>query len=327
MKKKITKDKLDNINNDNICGIILAGGSGTRLWPMTQVISKQLLPIWNKPLIYYPLSILMLAGIRDILLISTPNDLPLFKKLLGDGTNFGINIQYAEQPEPKGITQAFTIGEQFINKRRVALVLGDNLFYGSITGLLHQAASDPNPVIFAYKVPSNEASRFGVVEFDKHDNVISIEEKPKQPKSDWAAVGLYFYNNDVVEVAKNLKPSRRGEFEITDLNKVYLEKGNLKVMKFSRGTTWFDNGESSSLLRASNFIQMIEENQGISVACLEEIALKFGWITPDQALKIAQTYKNNSYGQNLRKAIEDKVDFMKESKYKTYIEQLLKDSK
>lgn len=278
-------------------GIVLAGGSGTRLYPSTIGISKQLLPIYDKPMIYYPISVLMLAGIREILIISTPQDLPNFKKLLGTGEQFGLKFSYKEQPSPDGLAQAFILGEEFICKDSVALVLGDNIFYGpGFSAMLQNAVElteSKEATIFGYHVKDPE--RFGVVEFDKNGKAISIEEKPKVPKSTYAVTGLYFYDNSVVEYAKNLKPSTRGELEITDLNKIYLEKGKLNVELFGRGFAWLDTGTHRSLLQAAQYVQTIEENQGIKIACLEEIAYRMGFLTKDEIVKFSESYKNNEY--------------------------------
>lgn len=278
-------------------GIVLAGGSGTRLYPSTIGISKQLLPIYDKPMIYYPISVLMLAGIREILIISTPQDLPNFKKLLGTGEQFGLKFSYKEQPSPDGLAQAFILGEEFIGKDSVALVLGDNIFYGpGFSAMLQNAVElteSKEATIFGYHVKDPE--RFGVVEFDKNGKAISIEEKPKVPKSTYAVTGLYFYDNSVIEYAKNLKPSTRGELEITDLNKIYLEKGKLNVELFGRGFAWLDTGTHRSLLQAAQYVQTIEENQGIKIACLEEIAYRMGFLTKDEIVKFSESYKNNEY--------------------------------
>ena len=281
-------------------GIVLAGGSGTRLYPSTMVVSKQLLPVYDKPMIYYPISVLMLAGIRDILIISTPQDLPNFEKLLGDGSQFGVKFSYKVQPSPDGLAQAFILGEEFIGDDPVALVLGDNIFYGqSFSRMLHNAVESAKKgfaTVFGYQVKDPE--RFGVVEFDA--KALSIEEKPAQPKSNYAVTGLYFYNNDVVEYAKSLKPSARGELEITDLNKIYLEKGNLKVELFGRGFAWLDTGTHRSLMQAGQYIQTIEENQGIKIACLEEIAMRMGFLTREEVVKSAEKYKKNEYFSYVR---------------------------
>ncbi len=283
-------------------GIVLAGGSGTRLYPITKGISKQLIPIFDKPMIYYPISALMLAGIKEILIISTPYDLPAFKRLLGDGSDFGVTFEYAEQPSPDGLAQAFIIGERFIGSDSVCLVLGDNIFYGAgFSGMLKEsvmnAERDGNATIFGYYV--NDPQRYGVAEFDAEGNCVSIEEKPAEPKSNYAVVGLYFYPNSVVEVAKNIKPSARGELEITTVNQQYLANKNLKVKTLQRGFAWLDTGTHDSLSEASTFIEVIEKRQGKKVACLEEIAYKHGWITKEKLHELAQPMIKNGYGRYL----------------------------
>lgn len=279
-------------------GIILAGGSGTRLHPLTLAVSKQLMPVYDKPMIYYPLSILMLAGIKEILIISTPHDLPNFEKLLGNGSNLGCRFEYAAQPEPNGLAQAFVIGEKFIGKDKIALVLGDNIFYGSGLSKLLQANNDPiGGVVYAYSV--NDPERYGVVEFNSENKVISIEEKPTNPKSNYAVPGLYFYDNDVVEIAKNIAPSPRGEYEITDVNKEYLKRGKLSVGILNRGTAWLDTGTFASLMQAGQFVQVIEERQGMKIGCIEEVAYRMGYINADQLKFIAKPLVKSGYGQYL----------------------------
>ena len=283
-------------------GIVLAGGSGTRLYPITKGISKQLIPIFDKPMIYYPVSVLMLAGIREILIISTPHDLPGFKRLLGDGSEIGVKFEYAEQPSPDGLAQAFIIGEKFIGNDSVCLVLGDNIFYGSgFSSLLRQSVENAEKhnlaTVFGYYV--NDPERYGVAEFDNEGNCLSIEEKPERPKSNYAVVGLYFYPNSVVEIAKNIKPSARGELEITTVNQVYLEREKLKVLPLQRGFAWLDTGTHDSLSEASTFIEVIEKRQGLKVACLEEIAYKRGWISIEQVHELAKPMIKNRYGQYL----------------------------
>lgn len=289
-------------------GIVLAGGSGTRLYPITKGVSKQLLPIYDKPMIYYPISVLMLAGIRDILVISTPVDLPGFKRLLGDGSDYGVHFEYAEQPSPDGLAQAFIIGEKFIGDDSVCLVLGDNIFYGqSFTRMLQDAVrtadEDKKATVFGYWVADPE--RYGVAEFDKDGNCMSIEEKPEKPKSNYAVVGLYFYTNRVVDIAKNIKPSARGELEITTVNQAFLNDRELKVQTLGRGFAWLDTGTHDSLSEASTFVEVIEKRQGLKVACLEGIALRKGWITADKMRDLAQPMLKNQYGQYLLKVINE----------------------
>lgn len=288
----------------NIKGIILAGGSGTRLYPVTHVISKQLLPVYDKPMIYYPLSVLMLAGIRNILLISTPKDTPRYKELLGNGSQWGIHIEYAIQSEPRGLADAFLVGEKFIGNSHVSLILGDNIFFGHSFSPLLKAATGrkEGATVFGYQV--KDPQRFGVIEFDKNKKAISIEEKPKNPRSNFAVTGLYFYDNNVVNIAKQVKPSSRGEIEITDINQQYLHAGKLHVELLGRGFAWLDTGTHDSLLEASQFVQTIEHRQGFKIACLEEISLNSGWIDTEQVLKLAGPLKKNSYGRYLEELVK-----------------------
>lgn len=290
-------------------GIILAGGSGTRLYPLTKVTSKQLLPVYDKPMIYYPMSVLMSAGIRDILIISTPQDLPRFEELLGDGRQFGVKLSYAEQPSPDGLAQAFIIGEEFIGSDNVAMVLGDNIFFGH--GLKHRlrnavenAENEKGATVFGYYV--DDPWRFGIVEFDKEGRAVSIEEKPEQPKSNYCVTGLYFYDNRVVEYAKGLKPSKRGELEITDLNRIYLEQGELNVELLGQGYTWLDTGTHESLVEATNFVMTVEKHQHRKIACLEDIAYMNGWITKEDVMETYEVMKKNQYGQYLKDVIDGK---------------------
>ena len=291
-------------------GIILAGGSGTRLYPLTMVTSKQLLPIYDKPMIYYPLSTLMLAGIRDILIISTPTDLPNFERLLGDG-RYGINLSYKVQPSPDGLAQAFTLGEEFISDEPCAMVLGDNIFYGAGLGdhlkKAVEAAQNGQATVFGYYV--NDPERFGIVEFDEAGHVISVEEKPKQPKSNYAITGLYFYDKRVVDLAKQVKPSARGELEITDLNRMYLEDGTLNVQLLGRGYAWLDTGTMDTLVEAAEFVQVIEQRQGIMISAPEEIAYRHGWITREELLKSADTYGKSPYGEHLHRVADGKIRY------------------
>lgn len=292
-------------------GIVLAGGSGTRLYPLTMVTSKQLLPIYDKPMVYYPLSTLMLAGIRDILIISTPTDLPNFERLLGDGSRYGIRLSYKVQPSPDGLAQAFTLGEEFIAGDSCAMVLGDNIFYGAGLGerlrAAVQNAENGQATVFGYYV--NDPERFGIVEFDEDGRVMSVEEKPKQPKSNYAITGLYFYDNRVVELAKQVKPSARGELEITDLNRMYLETGDLNVQLLGRGYAWLDTGTMDTLVEAAEFVQVIEQRQGIMISAPEEIAYRHGWITGDQLLYSAKQYGKSPYGEHLRNVAEGKIRY------------------
>lgn len=292
-------------------GIILAGGSGTRLYPLTMVTSKQLLPIYDKPMIYYPLSTLMLAGIRDILIISTPTDLPNFERLLGDGSRYGVNLSYKVQPSPDGLAQAFTLGEEFIGDEPCAMVLGDNIFYGAGLGdhlkKAVEAAQNGQATVFGYYV--NDPERFGIVEFDEAGHVISVEEKPKQPKSNYAITGLYFYDKRVVELAKQVKPSARGELEITDLNRMYLEDGTLNVQLLGRGYAWLDTGTMDTLVEAAEFVQVIEQRQGIMISAPEEIAYLHGWITREELLKSADTYGKSPYGEHLHRVADGKIRY------------------
>lgn len=292
-------------------GIILAGGSGTRLYPLTMVTSKQLLPIYDKPMIYYPLSTLMLAGIRDILIISTPTDLPNFERLLGDGSRYGVNLSYKVQPSPDGLAQAFTLGEEFIGDEPCAMVLGDNIFYGAGLGdhlkKAVEAAKNGQATVFGYYV--NDPERFGIVEFDNNWRVISVEEKPKQPKSNYAITGLYFYDKRVVELAKQVKPSARGELEITDLNRMYLEDGTLNVQLLGRGYAWLDTGTMDTLVEAAEFVQVIEQRQGIMISAPEEIAYRHGWITREDLLKSADTYGKSPYGEHLHRVADGKIRY------------------
>ena len=302
-------------------GIVLAGGSGTRLYPITKGVSKQLLPIYDKPMVYYPISVLMLAGIRDILLISTPYDLPGFKRLLGDGSDYGVHLEYAEQPSPDGLAQAFTIGREFIGNDCACLVLGDNIFYGSgFTGMLKEAVraaeEDHKATVFGYWVSDPE--RYGVAEFDANGNCLSIEEKPAQPKSNYAVVGLYFYPNKVVEVAKNIKPSARGELEITTVNQQFLQDRELKIQTLGRGFAWLDTGTHDSLSEASTFVEVIEKRQGLKVACLEGIAYRKGWITEERMRELAQPMIKNQYGQYLLKVIDEKKATINSYSYKDW---------
>lgn len=293
-------------------GIVLAGGSGTRLYPLTMITSKQLLPIYDKPMVYYPLSTLMLAGIKDILIISTPRDLPNFKNLLGDGSNYGINLSYKEQPSPDGLAQAFILGEEFIGDDSCAMVLGDNIFYGNgfsklLRDAVKNAEENKRASVFGYYVEDPE--RFGVVEFDKDGKVISIEEKPKEPKSNYAVTGLYFYDNRVVDIAKKMKPSARGELEITDLNREFLNMNDLDVKLLGRGYAWLDTGTMDSLIEAGQFVQMVEKRQGIKISAIEEIAYKNGWISKEKLLESAERYGKSTYGAHLKKVAEGLIQY------------------
>lgn len=293
-------------------GIVLAGGSGTRLYPLTMITSKQLLPIYDKPMVYYPLSTLMLAGIKDILIISTPQDLPNFERLLGDGSAYGINLSYKVQPSPDGLAQAFILGEEFIGDDCCAMVLGDNIFYGNgfskiLRAAVKNAEENHRASVFGYYVDDPE--RFGVVEFDDNGKVISVEEKPQNPKSNYAITGLYFYDNRVVEIAKQMKPSARGELEITDLNRVFLEKGDLDVQLLGRGFAWLDTGTMDSLIEAGQFVQMVEKRQGVKISAIEEIAYKNSWITKEKLIESAERYGKSTYGQHLKKVAEGKIKY------------------
>ena len=309
-------------------GIVLAGGSGTRLYPLTRVTSKQLLPIYDKPMIYYPMSVLMSAGIRDILIISTPQDLPRFRELLGDGAQFGLRLSYAEQPSPDGLAQAFIIGEEFIGNDCVAMVLGDNIFSGHglrkrLRAAVRNARSGKGATVFGYYVDDPE--RFGIVEFDENGHAISIEEKPKKPKSNYCVTGLYFYDNRVVEYAKNLKPSKRGELEITDLNRIYLEQGELNVELLGQGFTWLDTGTHESLVEATNFIMTVENHQNRKIGCLEDIAFINGWISREQVQEVIKMYKNNQYGRYLQDVLDGKyLDVIRDKKRLEKLEEMEK---
>ena len=288
-------------------GIVLAGGSGTRLYPITKGVSKQILPVYDKPMIYYPISVLMLAGVRDILIISTPHDMPAFQRLLGDGADYGVSFSYAVQPEPRGLAEAFIIGREFIGSDSVCLVLGDNIFYGQgFTGMLQQAVESAEQeglsTIFGYRVPN--PTRFGVAEVDAEGRVVSIEEKPAEPKSDYAVTGLYFYTNEVVEVAHNIAPSQRGELEITDVNKVILDRGRLRMQQLGRGFAWLDTGTQESLFDAASFVEVVQNRQGVQIACLEEIAWRKGWISSERLRELAEPMRGNAYGEYMLKLAE-----------------------